>query len=48
MIKHPSDLIGFFYSLHGIVLDFDPLVDQIVMHDEDYEIQIVKDFEDAA
>ena len=37
MMKHPSDIIGFFYSLHKIVLDYDPLVDKLVMHDDAYD-----------
>ena len=45
MIKHPADLIGFFYSLHRIVLDYDPLVDQIVLHDENYDKKMTQNFE---
>ena len=37
MIKHPADLIAFFYSLHKVVLDYDPLVDQVVLHNEEYD-----------
>jgi len=37
MVKHPEDLIGFFYSLHKVVMDYDPLVDKIVLHNESYD-----------
>ena len=47
MIKHPADLIGFFYSLHRVVMDYDPLVDKVVMQDEDYDAKMGEHFFEA-
>lgn len=40
MLKVPSELIGYFYSLQLIVQYFDPLVDLVVRHDEKYDSEM--------
>lgn len=37
LLKIPSDLIGYYFSLQEIVKFFDPLVDLIIKHDETYD-----------
>ncbi|CAD8099404.1 unnamed protein product [Paramecium primaurelia] len=40
LLKIPTELIGYFYSLQLLVQFFDPLVDLIVRHDEKYESEM--------
>lgn len=40
MHKIPVDLIGYFFSIVGIVKYFDPLVDLLVKHDEAYDAEM--------
>lgn len=37
LLKIPSDLIGFFFTLQNIITFFDPYVDLIIKHDEAYD-----------
>ena len=40
LLKIPSDLMGFFFSVQQIVQFFDPYVDLIIKHDEAYDAQM--------
>ena len=37
MLKLPTEIYGYFCSLHEIVKFYDPLVDLVVKHDEAYD-----------
>lgn len=44
MLNIPTDLVGYFFTLQSIVSFYDPLVDLIVKHDEEYDTNMTDMF----